>query len=123
MTNDPAWKPLAVLLAGAGVLHFATPRRFEAIVPRPLGDPKPLVQISGALELLCAAGLAVPRTRRLAGLLSAGLLVAVFPANVDMTLRGLRSSSATTATKAALIGRLPLQIPLVVRALRLARAK
>jgi uncharacterized membrane protein len=121
--KPPAWKPLAGLLASAGILHFATPQQFEAIVPKALGDPKPWVRLSGAIELACAAGLVLPRTRRLAGLVSAGLFVGVFPANIEMTVQGMRSPKASTATKAALIARLPLQLPLVLRALRLARAK
>jgi uncharacterized membrane protein len=121
--KPPAWKPLAGLLASAGVLHFATPKQFEAIVPTALGDPKPWVRLSGAIELACAVGLALPRTRRFAGLASAGLFVGVFPANVEMAVRGVRSPKASAATKAALIGRLPLQLPLVLRSLRLARAK
>jgi uncharacterized membrane protein len=120
--HRPAWRPLAALLAGSGVLHFLLPKPYESIVPRRLGDPKPWVQISGIAELVCAAGLAVPRTRRLAGLLSAGLFVAVYPANIDMTLRAFRSPKASPAWKAALVGRLPLQVPLVLRSLQLARA-
>jgi uncharacterized membrane protein len=120
--DPPAWKALATLLAGAGVLHFVMSEPFESIVPKRLGDPKPWVQVSGLAELACAAGLAVPRTRRVAGLASAALFVAVYPANVDMTVRALRSSRATLAWKAALVGRLPLQAPLVVRSWRLWKA-
>jgi uncharacterized membrane protein len=120
---QPGWKPLALLFAGAGVLHFAVPGPFEAIVPRPLGNPKPWVKVSGVMELLCAAGLAHRRTRRFAGLISAGLLIAVYPANLDMAARALRSSKASPLRKALLVGRLPLQIPLVVRALRLAGSR
>jgi uncharacterized membrane protein len=122
-SQPPAWKPLALLLAGSGVLHFVTPKPYESIVPAALGNPKPWVQVSGVAELVCAAGLASARTRRLAGFASAGLFVAVYPANLDMTVRALRSPRAGIARKAVLVGRLPLQIPLVVRALRLARSK
>jgi len=121
-TQPPAWKPLALLLAGSGVLHFVTPQPYESIVPRALGNPKPWVQVSGAVELACAAGLAFAPTRRPAGLASAGLFVAVYPANLDMAARALRSPRASLARKALLIGRLPLQIPLVIRSLRLARS-
>jgi uncharacterized membrane protein len=121
--QPPAWKSLALLLAGSGVLHFVTPKPYESIVPRALGNPKPWVQVSGVAELACAAGLAFAPTRRLAGLASAGLFVAIYPANLDMTARALRSPKTSTAVKVALIGRLPLQVPLVVRALRLARSK
>ena len=122
-SQPPAWKPLALLLAGSGVLHFLTPKPYESIVPRALGNPKPWVQVSGAAELACAAGLAFAPTRRLAGLASAGLFVAIYPANLDMAARAVRSPKASTAHKVALLGRLPLQVPLVVRALRLARSK
>lgn len=121
--QPPAWKPLALLLAGAGAMHFITPKPFASIVPRGLGNPTVWVQVSGVAELVCAAGLALRPTRRLAGLASAGLLVAVYPANLDMTVRALRSPKASSAYKAATVARLPLQVPLVIRALRLARSK
>lgn len=121
--QPPAWKPLALLLAGSGVLHFVLPKPYESVVPRALGNPKPWVQVSGVAELACAAGLAFGSTRRAAGLASAGLFVAVYPANLDMAVRALRSPRASTARKAVLVGRLPLQLPLVIRALRLARSK
>lgn len=118
----PAWRPLAGLLAVMGVAHFAVPRPFEAIVPRALGDPKPWVQVSGAAELACAAALALPRTRRAGGLAAAVLFVAVFPANVQMTVTALRSERASAAYRAATVARLPFQAPLVRQGLRLARA-
>jgi uncharacterized membrane protein len=118
----PAWRPLAGLLAVMGVAHFVVPRPFEAIVPRALGDPKPWVQVSGAAELACAAALAVPRTRRAGGLASAALFVAVFPANVQMTVTAFRSGRTSAAYRAATVARLPFQAPLVRQALRLARA-
>jgi uncharacterized membrane protein len=120
--GGPAWRPLAGLLAVMGVAHFAVPRPFEAIVPRALGDPKPWVQVSGAAELACAAALALPRTRRAGGLAAAALFVAVFPANLQMTMTALRSERASTAYRAATVARLPLQAPLVRQGLRLARA-
>jgi uncharacterized membrane protein len=119
----PAWRPLAGLLAVMGVAHFVLPRPFEAIVPRALGDPRPWVQASGAAELACAAALALPRTRRAGGLASAALFVAVFPANVQMTVTALRSERASGAYRAATVARLPLQAPLVRQGLRLARVR
>jgi uncharacterized membrane protein len=115
------WKALALLLGGSGVLHLAMPAPYESIVPKAFGDPKPWVKWSGVAELACAAGLALPRTRRVAALASAALFLAVYPANVDMTARAFRSSKATPAWKAALLARLPLQIPMVTQSLRLAR--
>jgi uncharacterized membrane protein len=110
---------LAVLFGVSGVLHFVRPEPFEQIVPRQLPRKKELVYASGVAELACAAGLLHPRTRRTAGLLSAGLLAAVFPANVQMALDLNRKG--TSRAKAIGFARLPLQIPLIRAALKAAR--
>lgn len=110
---------LIVLLASSGVLHFLLPAPFVAIVPRSLPHPDELVAISGAAELLCAGLLAHPSARRLGGPASAALFAAVFPANVSMALR---SGSRPWWFRVIAWVRLPLQIPLIVGALRAGRA-
>ncbi|MEV0803465.1 hypothetical protein AB0I34_37640 [Kribbella sp. NPDC050281] len=110
---------LALLFGVLGTLHFVKPEPFEQIVPRALPRKKELVYASGAAELACAAGLLHPRTRRVAGLVSAGLLVAVFPANVQMAADLQRKGSLPA--KAVAWARLPLQLPLIRRALKAAR--
>jgi len=103
---------LAGLLATAGVAHFANPRQFDAIVPRALpGKPRTWTYVSGAVELALAAGVALPRTRRTAALATAAFFVGVFPANVKMAV-DWRDRPAPQ--KAAALGRLPLQLPLVL---------
>ncbi|MGA9871074.1 MAG: hypothetical protein WBQ44_08030 [Rhodococcus sp. (in: high G+C Gram-positive bacteria)] len=110
---------LAVLLGGAGVLHFVTPQFFDMQVPRALpGEPRTYTQASGVAELAVAAALAVPRTRRLGGGLAAALFVAVFPANIDMARRYVSNAKTSPAVKAAMIARLPLQVPLITEALK-----
>jgi uncharacterized membrane protein len=116
----PSWRPLSALLGVAGVLHFVAPKPFAALVPPALGDPGKWVAGSGAAELAVAAGVAVPRLRRPAALAGALLFVAVFPANVQMAVDAFRSPSSR-AWKAASLGRLPLQVPLVLWALDVAR--
>jgi len=109
---------LAGLLAAAGVLHFARPGPFDSIVPRALpGSPRTWTQLSGAAELAVAAAVAHPRTRRVGGLAAAGLFAAVFPANVKMAVDWRH---APPLRRAIAYGRLPLQAPLVVWALRIA---
>jgi uncharacterized membrane protein len=110
---------LAVLFGVLGTLHFVTPRPFEQIVPRALPRKKELVYASGAAELACAAGLLHRRTRRVAGLASAGLLVAIFPANVQMAADLQRKGSRPA--QAIAWARLPLQLPLIRWALKAAR--
>jgi uncharacterized membrane protein len=112
-------RALAGLLATSGVLHFAQPRQFDSIVPRSLpGSPRTWTYLSGAAELAVAAAVAHPRTRRLGGLAAAGLFAAVFPANVKMAVDWRH---ATPARRAIAFGRLPVQVPLVMWGLRVAR--
>lgn len=112
---------LAALFAAAGVTHFVKPRPYERIVPKPLPAKRALVHASGVAEVACAAGLLHPRTRRAAGYASAALLVAVFPANVQMAADAVRSRRASTAYKVGTLVRLPLQAPLIRTAWRATR--
>ncbi|MFJ1865225.1 hypothetical protein ACIOD1_11395 [Streptomyces sp. NPDC088097] len=111
---------LAGLLAGAGVAHTVAPKQFDAIVPRSLpGTPRQWTYVSGAVELALAAGVAHPRTRRVAALATAAFFVGVFPANVKMALDSGRRSPGF---RAAAIARLPLQVPLVLWARGVSRS-
>ena len=110
---------LAGLLATAGVAHLASPKQFDATIPRALpGSPRTWTYASGVVELALAAGIAAPRTRRTAALAAAGFFVGVFPANVKMALDW---RDRPTPQKAAAIGRLPLQVPLVLWARNVAK--
>ena len=110
---------LAGLLAVAGVTHFVKPAPYDRIVPRVLpGTPRFWTRASGVAELAVAAAVAVPATRRRGGLAAAALFTAVFPANVKMAL-DWRHRSPTA--RAIAYGRLPLQVPLIGWALRVAR--
>jgi uncharacterized membrane protein len=110
---------LAVLFAVSGVLHFLMPRPYEQIVPRPLPRKRDLVYASGAAELACAAGLVHASTRRHAGWASLALLLAVYPANLQMAADARRMRSR--AYRAGTLLRLPLQLPMLWTALRAAR--
>jgi len=111
---------LAALLATAGVTHFARPEPYDAIVPRRVpGSPRMWTYLSGAAELAVAAAVTHPRTRRRGGLSAAALFTAVFPANVQMAADWRRRPAAQRALAYA---RLPLQVPLVWWALRVATA-
>ena len=109
---------LIALLTTSGILHFVRPAPFISIVPKALPRKAELVAISGAAELACVGLLALPATRKVGGPITAALFAAVFPANVSMTLR---SGSRPVWFRVALWLRLPLQIPLVLWALRVGR--
>jgi len=104
----------------SGVVHLVKPEVFEPLMPAWVPAHREVIVGSGVAELACAAGLAMPRTRRLAGLGSAALLLGVFPGNVKMAADAARSDK--TALKVAAFGRLPLQIPMIRGALRAGRA-
>lgn len=113
---------LAAVLGASGLLHLAVPATYDAVVPRSLpGRPRGWTLASGVAELVVAAALAAPGTRRTGGALAAALYVAVFPANVSMALRALRSDRASTRRRVATVARLPLQVPLVTAALGVRR--
>lgn len=106
---------LVALLTTTGTLHFTMPKPFDTLIPPGLpGTPRFWTYASGAAELGVAGLLAVPRTRRLGGSLAAALFVAILPGNVQ----AVRVFWRRPALRAAMIARVPLQIPLVMAALR-----
>jgi uncharacterized membrane protein len=110
---------MAGFLAAMGILHFVVPAPFDEIVPESLpGGQRRWTYLSGVAELGTAAAVAAPRTRRLGGLLAVGLFLGVFPANVKMALDW---ADRPAWQQALAWGRLPLQIPLVLWALRVRR--
>jgi uncharacterized membrane protein len=111
---------LAGLLAAAGSTHFLRPELYDAIVPKSLpGSPRTWTNASGVAELALAAAVALPATRRAGGLLTAGPFVAVFPANVKMAYDWRHRPAPL---KAAACARLPVQVPLVLWALKVSRS-
>ena len=112
---------LAGVIGGSSVIHFVRPETFESIVPRFLGDPRAWVYASGVAESACAAGLLLRTTRGRAGLATAALFVLVFPANVQMALDSGGVNPDLAHNPVVAWGRLPLQIPLVIWALGVAR--
>ncbi|MDP9326291.1 MAG: DoxX family protein [Candidatus Dormibacteraeota bacterium] len=112
---------ITAIVASSGVMHFLRPRFYRAIVPRVLGHKDEIVAVSGAAELACAAMMTIPRTRRLGGWLTALLLVAVFPANVQAALDGMKLLDPPLNSPAVAWARLPLQLPMILLALGVAR--
>ncbi len=96
----------------AGLNHFLNPRFYEVIVPRALPNPAALVAISGLFELLGGLGVLPARTRRLAGWGLIALLIAVFPANIDMAQHPDRFAemAGSAPPRWLLLARLPLQL-------------
>ncbi len=67
-----------------GVTHFTNPEFFVNIMPPYIGWHLEIVYVSGALEVLGALGILIPKTRALAGNCLILLTLAVTPANIHM---------------------------------------
>jgi len=107
---------VAIILAGAGVGHFTSPRPFIEHLPAFVPLRGELVAFTGAVELALAIGLLGPRRwHRPVGLAVAAYLLAVLPANVyaavsQVPIEGVPNGWIRWA-------RLPLQIPMIAAAL------
>ncbi len=115
---------LCVLIGGSGVLHFVVPGPYRRIVPAPLrAHAAALVAASGVCEIVCAALLVIPRTRRFGAAATVALFVAVFPANIQMALDNRHADGSFAGVLIALAWlRLPLQVPLIRWGLRFRRS-
>ena len=101
---------MAVLYIAAGVNHFWHTAMYQSIMPPYLPWPLQLVYISGVFEILFGLLLLPKPTRRLAAAGIIFLLVAVFPANVQMAVNYAREHNPHLWVA---ILRLPLQGVLV----------
>lgn len=100
---------LTVFMVAAGINHFASPAPYVGMVPAQLPAPLALVYVSGVAEILGGLGLILPATRRLAAWGLIALLIAVFPANLNMAMNHL-PLGARHVPAWALWARLPLQL-------------
>ncbi len=103
---------LTIIMVGAGANHFYNPAPYLGMMPEALPAPLALVYISGIAEVLGGLGLVLPATRKLAAWGLIALLVAVFPANLNMAINHLPLGTDSIPTW-ALWARLPLQLVLI----------
>ncbi len=109
---DAARIAFGILFICTGALHFVAPAFLMTIVPPYLPAPALLVALSGVAEIAGGVGVMIPRTQRVAALGLVLLLVAVFPANVEM-LRLARGRGGPAWVEVVLWLRLPLQALLI----------
>ncbi|TSB45467.1 DoxX family protein [Alkalicoccobacillus porphyridii] len=76
----------ALLFIVAGIAHFTLDDGFARMFPEWVPFKYPIVYITGVMEWILAIMLLIKRTRRVAGILTAIYLVAVFPANIYMAI-------------------------------------
>lgn len=93
-------------------MHLLKPGLYRPIMPKALPAHDALILMSGLAEMAGGVGVLIPRTRRAAGLGLILLLIAVFPANIEM-LRLYRPQGVSGWHELLLWLRLPLQPVLV----------
>src|SRR5580658_2449711 len=110
MTRSIAPRLLGLLFIILGANHFLNPAPYLAMMPSYLPWPETLNFVSGAAEIAGGVGVILPATRALAAWGLIALLVAVFPANVQVALHGWPGESIPAWV---LWARLPFQ-PLMI---------
>ncbi len=100
------------MFVGTGIWHFTHVELFASIVPAYLPAHRELVYVSGVFEILGGVGLAIPRLRVWAGYGLMALLLAVFPANIEMAMHP-EPFTAQGFPLWTLYARLPLQFLLM----------
>jgi uncharacterized membrane protein len=103
---------LAVLLVIAGANHLRVPDFYLTMMPDYLPFPSALILISGLAEMAGGVFLLVERTRLIAAWGLIALLVAVFPANLNLVFHHDHPPWNTVPTWVLWL-RLPLQLPMI----------
>lgn len=101
---------MSVLYVTGGAYHFIHPEVYRKIMPHWLPWHEELIFISGVGEILFALFLLLPQTRQLGAWGIIALLIAVFPANIQMTLNYFHHNNPRLWLS---IVRLPLQFLLI----------
>ncbi|WP_058307324.1 DoxX family protein [Gracilibacillus massiliensis] len=111
----------SILLFGAGVLHFLRERNFRRIVPKVLPFRRAIVLIAGIFEMIFSITLWVKKGQYITSKLLALFMIAIFPANIYMTVKRISFRPGQEIHPLILWLRLPLQIPFILGALTLGK--
>ncbi len=101
---------MACLYIAAGINHFRSPGFYYKIMPSYLPYPYTLIYISGIGESVLGILLLFKKTRQFAAWGLVVLLIAVFPANIQMLVNYIQTNHPQLWIA---IVRLPLQLPLI----------
>ncbi len=101
---------MAVLYIAAGINHFCSPQFYYKIMPPYIPYPFAVIYISGVFESGLGILLLFNKTRNLGAWGIVALLVAVFPANIQMLVNYIHENNPRIWVA---VIRLPLQIPLI----------
>jgi uncharacterized membrane protein len=108
---------LVSLYSLGGLNHFISTNLYLQIMPKYLPFPKELIVVSGFLEILLAALLLPPVTRKLAGWTIALMLLAFLPVHIQMIVDAPVRIGMIAVTPALAWARLALQPVLIAWAI------
>lgn len=121
LTNRPSARALAAFFTFAGTMHFVRPKPYEAIMPPWIPAHREMVVLSGVAEIVGGLAVLFPRLHPAARWFLIALLVAVFPANVHMTINPEDIKGLPDIPQWLLWARLPLQVAAIVWVVRATR--
>jgi uncharacterized membrane protein len=98
------------LYIAAGAYHLISPATYMKIMPVWLPWHFALVILSGLFEILCGLLLLFVKTRQVGAFCTIALLIAVFPANIQMTVNYIHEQNPAIWVS---IIRLPVQLLLI----------
>lgn len=101
---------MVLVYIAAGIYHFVNPRMYQKIMPAYIPYHTAMIYISGILEIVFALLLLPESTRPVAAWLIIVLLIAIFPANIQMAINFYQKQHSGLWIA---IARLPLQIVLI----------
>ena len=102
----------AVCMIAAGLSHFIVPHPYVKIVPPQLPYPEAIVYISGFFEILGGISLFIPPLSQAAAWGLVLLLIAVYPANINMAVNNIHINNIPDGNWFQAI-RLPFQFVLI----------
>ncbi|NRG43871.1 hypothetical protein HRF87_03715 [Bacillus sp. CRN 9] len=109
----------SLILFGAGVMHFVKEKQFRSIVPKALPFKKAIVLISGVMEIAFALLLWSRKGQVIIGKLLSLFMIVISPANINMAVKNNTYYKGKKLHPLILWLRLPMQIPLIMGALKL----
>ena len=101
---------MALIYVAAGIYHFVNPKLYMRIMPTYLPWHLQLIYISGVIEIVLGILLIPEETRSIAAWLIIAMLIAIFPANIQMAVIFWQKNSSSLWIA---IARLPLQVVLI----------
>lgn len=104
---------IAGLFLLTGLLHFIRPQVFVNIMPDYIPNHLLMVYLSGGAEILGGIGILFPQAQSMAAWGLILLLLAVFPANINMTVEAIQKQGYWSWWSMATMLRLPLQFVLI----------